>query len=168
MTDAAAPAVHATPSEEGLLVVLADDQQTDQPVDIARLVALAEHSLRTEGVIAGEAGLTFVTEDAMAELHEAHMGESGPTDVLSFPLDAIDPGPGPILLGDIVVCPVVAAANAPSHTGDLAAELDLLVVHGVLHLLGHDHAEPDEEAAMQAREQAALASFDPPRVKDGQ
>ncbi len=100
------------------------------------------------------------------------MGKPGPTDVLAFPIDAPDvevwplpgadqprsrPGPGrpgdlPLLLGDVVVCPAVAAAQAPDHAGTVDDELALLVVHGVLHVLGYDHAEDAERAAMRARE----------------
>jgi probable rRNA maturation factor len=92
--------------------------------------------------------------------------------VLAFPLDAhdvtelvipagatrgpdrapIDPGDMPLLLGDVVICPAVAAAQAPEHAGTLDDELALLLVHGILHVLGHDHAEPAEALAMRARE----------------
>ena len=65
----------------------------------------------------------------------------------------------PVLLGDVVICPAVAAAQAPSHAGTLADELALLVVHGVLHVLGHDHARLDEAATMQARERELLQRF---------
>jgi probable rRNA maturation factor len=76
--------------------------------------------------------------------------------VLSFPIDG--PGTDPdALVGDVVVCPAVARRNAPTHAGTYEAELDLLVVHGVLHVLGHDHADPEEEAAMRARERFHLA-----------
>ncbi|HSP02467.1 MAG TPA: rRNA maturation RNase YbeY, partial [Acidimicrobiales bacterium] len=121
----------------------------------------------------------------MAELNERHMGKSGPTDVLAFPIDddglehgrwpdngtsgpdrpPLDMDDVPVLLGDVVVCPSVAAAQAaehagqPQHDGTLEDEVALLVVHGILHVLGHDHAEPDETAAMQAKEQSHLAAF---------
>jgi probable rRNA maturation factor len=78
--------------------------------------------------------------------------------VLSFPLDAdLEPGYvpaewGPLLLGDIVVCPAIAAGNAANHAGTVDDELALLVVHGILHVLGHDHADPEETAVMRARE----------------
>jgi probable rRNA maturation factor len=70
-----------------------------------------------------------------------------------------DPGDPPLLLGDVVICPAVAARNAPTHAGTYDDELALLVVHGVLHVLGMDHAEPEEEAAMQAKERDLLARF---------
>ncbi len=128
--------------------------------------------------------LRFVDVAAMADLNRQHLGGDGPTDVLSFPLDgpdlaaggdragwagraaagprapAVDPDPGdrpPLLLGDLVICPAVAVANAPGHAGTADDEIALLVVHGVLHLLGMDHAEPDERRAMQAAERDLLA-----------
>jgi probable rRNA maturation factor len=89
------------------------------------------------------------------------MGVSGPTDVLAFPVDdpAMVPDGIPVLLGDVVVCLSVAARQAPTHAGDYDSELSLLIVHGVLHLLGHDHAEPAETEAMQARERLHLARY---------
>ncbi len=68
-----------------------------------------------------------------------------------------DYGPVPIHLGDVMVCPQVAARQAPDHTGSLPAELSLLVIHGVLHVLGHDHAEPGQTARMRGRERQHLA-----------
>ena len=116
--------------------------------------------------------LLFVDEAAIATLNEEHLGERGPTDVLSFPLDfPLDSGAGsgvaaPLLVGDVVVCPEVAARNAPQHAGTTDDELALLVVHGVLHLLGHDHAEVDERARMQQRERALLAALHGPLAGD--
>ena len=80
------------------------------------------------------------------------MGTAGPTDVLAFPID-LDDSTGPRVLGDVVICPTVAAAQAPAG---VAAELSLLVVHGVLHVLGHDHATPEDERAMWAKQSALL------------
>jgi probable rRNA maturation factor len=142
-----------------------DEQDHDEPgaavVDLARWVALAEGVLAAEGVAAGELTLAFVDEPDMVELNQEHMGESYATDVLSFPIDADlalggtagrDPDGEPLLLGDVVVCPRVAVANAPAHAGTVDDELALLVVHGVLHVLGHDHATAEDTARMQARE----------------
>lgn len=137
--------------------VVASDEQSAVTVDAARWAALARDVLVAEGR-AGELTLTFVERDEIAELNREHLGVDGPTDVLSFPLDAAlgadDPSaPGvPVLLGDVVVCPAVAAEAAPEHAGTLDDELALLVVHGVLHVLGHDHAEPEETAIMRAAE----------------
>jgi probable rRNA maturation factor len=166
-------------ADEGELEVFVADEQAAHPVDVARWEALARNVLETEGV-SGEAelALIFVDEATMAELNERFMGHDGPTDVLAFPIDddaeigvgrspdggtnGPDRTPGddvPLLLGDVVVCPAVAARNAPSHAGTYDDELALLVVHGILHVLGHDHAEPDEAERMQARERDLLARF---------
>ena len=152
--------------------VLIADRQNDVQIDTRRYRVLVRQLLEAEGVPPGtETAVTFVGRDEMAELNEAHMGHAGPTDVLAFPLDLV---PGPHvpdeasirLAGDIVVCPAVAAVNAeagkgsrPGHDGSVTAEIDLLVVHGVLHLLGMDHAEPAEAAAMRARETEHLRSL---------
>lgn len=134
------------------VTVVVSDEQHEVPVDADRWAALAEAALGAEGCV-GELTLTFVDPDEMAALNHEHMGSAGPTDVLSFPLDPFgDDTPGPSLIGDIVICPVVAASAAPGHAGTLDDELALLIVHGVLHIVGHDHAEPDEARAMRARE----------------
>lgn len=136
------------------MTVVATDDQGDEPVDLDRWAALATAVLDDEGA-EGELNLLFVDEAAIAELNVEHMGHEGPTDVLSFPIDGPDAGPDG-LLGDVVVCPAVARRQAPGAYED---ELALLVVHGVLHVLGHDHAEPDESAVMRAREVAHLERF---------
>ncbi len=139
--------------------VIVDDQQTDVEIDAPRWAALARAALQSERA-AGELTLTFVDRAEMTDLNREHMGGDGPTDVLSFPLDALDaPIPGePVLLGDVVVCPAVASVAAPAHAGTLDDELALLVVHGCLHVMGYDHAEPDETAVMRARELELLAT----------
>jgi probable rRNA maturation factor len=95
----------------------------------------------------------------MAALNEEHMGATGPTDVLSFPMDDQPVAGVPTLLGDIVVCPDVALDQSAEHAGTFDDELALLVVHGLLHVLGHDHAEPGEAALMREREMALLTSL---------
>ena len=152
------------------VVVVAADEQTDQPVDLERWSTLARQAFESRGVKAGEANLLFVDRSEMTQIHAQHMGEERCTDVLSFPIDAGDEVPvgdtllgdillGDILLGDIVICPSYAAEQAPNHAGTYEDELALLIVHGVLHILGMDHAEPDEQAAMQAAERELLARF---------
>jgi len=164
------------------------DEQDDQPVDVARWVRLAEDVLAAEKVKRdSELSLLFVDEASMAVLNERHMGKAGPTDVLAFPIDddAVEPGRWPdngtagpdrpaleldelpSLLGDVVVCPTVAARQAPEHAGaghdgTVDDEIAVLVVHGILHVLGMDHAEPDETAAMQAKERSLLERFHRP------
>ena len=122
-----------------------DDRQ-DVPVDVDGLIGLAAECLMGEGAADSELSVSFVTEDEIADLHVRYMDDEGPTDVLAFPLDEADEGDIRVL-GDVVVCPAVAVRNNPS---DPATEMRLLLVHGILHLLGHDHEEEDERAAMWA------------------
>ena len=130
--------------------VLIDDRQ-DLAVDRDGLAELARRVLIGEGVADSELSLSFVTAEEIAALHERYLNEAGPTDVLSFPLDEEDRDEAGVrLLGDVVVAPTVAAAD---NRDDPAAELRLLVVHGILHLLGHDHDDPEERAAMWARQE---------------
>jgi probable rRNA maturation factor len=129
------------PEGEGPTVLVSDRQS--QSVDVNALAALAAEVLAGEGRADAELSLSFVGEDEMADLHVRYMDEPGPTDVLSFPLD--EDG----LVGDVVVCPAVAARANPEHPEQ---ELRLLVTHGILHLLGYDHEEDDERAAMWERQ----------------
>ena len=97
--------------------------------------------------------VTAVDEDTIAELNEKRMDKTGPTDVLAFPMDELRPGkvnedPEEGVLGDLVLCPAVAERQAVEAGHPTQAELDLLTVHGILHLLGYDHAEPEEHAEM--------------------
>jgi Predicted metal-dependent hydrolase len=103
----------------------------------------------------------MVDEDSITDLNREHMGADGPTDVLAFPVDdpAEVPGDLPVLLGDVVICPAVAARQAKGVDGGLQGEMSLLLVHGILHLLGHDHAEHEEREVMQRREGELLAGF---------
>jgi probable rRNA maturation factor len=119
-------------------------------VDHQPLVTLAEQTLLGEGIAEVELSVSLVSTQEMAGLHERYMGEPGPTDVLSFPLDEQAPDGGPRLLGDVVICPEVAA----SQNEDLEAELRLLLVHGILHLLGYDHQEEAARRAMWDRQEA--------------
>ena len=115
------------------------------------LAALARDTLIAEGLERVELSLSFVDDDEMAALHERYMQEDGPTDVLTFPLDDDDiDESGVRVLGDVVICPAVAARNNP---GDPHAELRLLAVHGVLHVLGYDHEQDGERAKMWERQE---------------
>ncbi|MFM7718706.1 MAG: rRNA maturation RNase YbeY [Actinomycetota bacterium] len=127
--------------------VLVDDRQ-DLPLDLAVLADLARDCLRAEGAERAELSVSLVTEDEIAALHERYAGEPGPTDVLSFPLGGEDDA-GVRFLGDVVVAPAYAARTA----GDVAAEVRLLLVHGILHLLGYDHEEDAERAEMWGRQE---------------
>jgi probable rRNA maturation factor len=128
--------------------VLVSDRQT-LPVDEAGLVDLARTTLLGEGLGAVELSVSFVDDAEMEELHVRYMDEPGPTDVLSFPLDE-EEHHGVRVLGDVVIAPAVAARNNPD---DPAAELRLLLVHGILHVLGYDHEDAEERAAMWARQE---------------
>jgi probable rRNA maturation factor len=109
-----------------------------------------------------ELSLVLVDEATMTTLHERYMGEPGPTDVLAFPMDELsdDASDGETdLVGDVVLCPVIAAAQALEAGHDTAAELRLLCTHGVLHLLGYDHHEPDEQREMFGLQARLLGSY---------
>ena len=111
-----------------------------------------------------EVAVVLVDETAMEQLHVQWMGESGPTDVLSFPMDELRPGrDGELsaegILGDIVLCPTVAKNQATAAGHSVMEELQMLTVHGLLHLLGYDHAEPEEEAEMFGLQGSILKAF---------
>jgi probable rRNA maturation factor len=151
-------------------------------VDEARLAALARHvldGLRVHPL--AELSVLLVDEAAMTGLHQRWMGEDGPTDVLAFPMDELGlPPPGgsqaehgtddetaETLLGDVVLCPQVAVEQACKAEHSVQDELDLLCTHGILHLLGYDHAEPDEHATMFALQDRLLAGWRSERDADG-
>ena len=108
--------------------------------------------------------IRFVDLATMEDLHIKHMDEPGPTDVLSFPMDELEPGTDQELapegiLGDIVVCPEFAEPQAEMAGHTVMNEILLLITHGILHLLGYDHAEPDEEAVMFGLQRTILEQF---------
>jgi probable rRNA maturation factor len=143
-----------------MAVFCADEQE--RSVDIERLAALAAHVLRDQRVPdAMELNVLCIDPGAMTELNVHHMGGTGPTDVLAFPMDM--PGESlagePAILGDVVLCPEVAARQAAEHDTTYDAELELLLVHGILHLLGHDHVEEEERRVMFGLTDRLLASF---------
>jgi len=132
-------------------VFLADEQGLE--VDVDDLVALAQRVLEVQRVPADmEVALLLVDEDTIAGLNRQHLGHEGPTDVLAFPIDEPGESPpaGPAILGDVVVCPAVAHRQAQERGVAPHAELQLLTVHGLLHLFGMDHAEQEEERTMFA------------------
>jgi probable rRNA maturation factor len=155
MSDDPSPGGHTTSPSPAVLV--SDRYEGPATVDVDGLVELARRTLLAEGLAEGELSLSFVDEAEIEDLHVRYLHEPGPTDVLSFPLDGEDER-GVRVLGDVVIAPAVAARNNPD---DPAAELRLLVVHGVLHLLGYDHEEEDEKAQMWAR-QLAYSGVDTP------
>jgi len=134
-------------------------------VDEAALQRLSAYALDAMHVHQeAELAIVLVDEAAMEQLHVQWMDEPGPTDVLSFPMDELRPGtedmPTPAgLLGDVVLCPQVAQAQAETAGHSLMDELLLLTTHGILHLLGFDHAEPDEEREMFGIQRDILIGF---------
>jgi probable rRNA maturation factor len=132
----------------GKPTVLISNRQT-LPVDERELAALARETLSGEGLSEAELSVSFVDDAEIEELHVRYLNERGPTDVLAFPLDEVGPD-GSRLLGDVVIAPAVAARSNPS---DPAGELRLLLVHGILHLLGYDHEDEAERAAMWSRQE---------------
>ena len=139
--------------------------ETEHSVDEARVLKLASFALDRMKIHPGaELAIMFVDEQAMEELHIQWMDEPGPTDVLSFPMDELRPGtehePTPAgLLGDIVICPAVAIRQAETAGYETIDEVLLLTAHGLLHLLGFDHLEPDEEKEMFGIQKSILEAF---------
>lgn len=134
-------------------------------IDLDRVQALAIHvrdELKLHPMV--DVGIIFVDEEPMTELHIKWMDEPGPTDVLSFPMDELRPGsdlvPSPEgVLGDIVICPQVAAKQAEAAGHETINEVLLLATHGMLHLVGFDHAEPEEEKEMFGLQRQFLDTF---------
>ncbi len=153
------------------------------PVDEQQLVRVARHVLDRLGVSPlAELSVLLVDQDAMEKLHVRWMGEPGPTDVLAFPMDELDlrgsrgvghggsdepEDPGPAVLGDVVLCPAVAARQAEQAGHGPEDELQLLCTHGVLHLLGYDHGDPTEHAEMFGLQEELLGSWRAARADGG-
>ena len=134
-------------------------------IDETRVLRLVEYILGAMHVSPdAELAIVLVDEGAMEALHVQWMDEPGPTDVLSFPMDELRPGTDdaptpPGLLGDIVLCPQVAETQAQAAGHSTLDELILLTTHGLLHLLGFDHAEPEEEKVMFGIQRDILLGF---------
>lgn len=145
-------------------ISLSDEQ--DDPLPSEPLIELAAAALVAEELPQStQLSITLVGADRMAELNGSYMGKTGPTDVLSFPIEdfaagvaAVDADGPPLLLGDILICPEVVRANAAAAGVAFEDEMALMVVHGVLHLLGRDHVIESEAEAMEQREREILAS----------
>lgn len=134
-------------------------------IDESVLLRLTQHNLAALHVSPdADVAIVLVDEGAMEQLHLQWMDEPGPTDVLSFPMDELRPGTEdqptpPGLLGDIVLCPQVAETQAEAAGHSTMDELILLTTHGLLHLLGYDHAEPEEEREMFGLQRELIAAF---------
>ncbi len=131
-------------------------------VGLARLATFALDQLRIHPQ--AELSILLVDEGTMSAYHEKYMGEPGATDVLSFPMDELRPPgeedePPEGLLGDVVLCPAVTDRQAAEHGRTSTAEAEYLLVHGILHLLGFDHAEPEEKAAMFGLKDKIIAAW---------
>ncbi|WP_086825707.1 rRNA maturation RNase YbeY [Allokutzneria sp. NRRL B-24872] len=143
-------------------------------VEETSIVAAARFALDRMNVSPlAELSVLLVELDVMSDLHERWMDLPGPTDVMAFPMDELDSarrpdaaGVGPALLGDIVLCPAFAKDQARKAGHALIDELHLLTVHGVLHLLGYDHAEPEEEKEMFSLQNRILADFQAQRADE--
>jgi len=139
--------------------------ESELEVDLTRVQSLAEHvreALRLHPLV--DVGVIFVDEAPMTDLHVRWMDEPGPTDVLSFPMDELRPGSEEMLsaegvLGDVVICPQVARRQAQVAGHEEINEILMLLTHGMLHLVGFDHAEPEEEKEMFALQKELLDSF---------
>ena len=148
--------------------------ESDIPVDEASLAALCRHLLGELDVNPlAELSVLLIDVDYMASLNEKWMDTPGPTDVLAFPMDELDTArrpdesdPSPSLLGDVVLCPAVAIKQASAAGHSFDAEIQMLTAHGVLHLLGYDHAEPDEEREMFAVQRRLLEGWQKLRADD--
>ena len=139
--------------------------ETDVDVELDEIHDCARYAMDAMFVHPNvELSIRIIDEAAMKTLHVQWMDEPGPTDVLSFPMDELRPGtddvPTPAgLLGDIVVCPQVAEAQAKTAGHSVLDEIELLTAHGLLHLLGFDHAEPEDEREMFGVQRDILVGF---------
>ena len=137
-------------------VFVANEQELQ--VDEARLSRLAKHVLESEDVDDGaELSVLLVGRDHIKRLNARFAGDDYATDVLSFPM--MEDEESSLLLGDVVICPDIARSNAAKVGHDMGAELELLLVHGTLHLLGYDHDEEEEKTRMEERQRQLLAAF---------
>ena len=139
--------------------------ESGRDVDVRRLSTLSRFVMDRMRVHAlAELCIKAVDEQTIAELNEQWMDKQGPTDVLAFPMDELRPGlvgeePEEGVLGDLVLCPGVAERQGETAGHGTVAELDLLTVHGILHLLGYDHAEPEEHKEMFGLQDELLAAW---------
>jgi probable rRNA maturation factor len=157
------------PVEPGVPSVRSSDNRTGDrtEVDLDALSELFAAALHREGISPqAEASLTLLDPGEIALLKQQYLdGDGSATDVLSFPMDgAICPeesagGPSTWMVGDLLLCPQVAATQAPEHAGNLNDELEVLVIHGTLHLLGWDHVEKEERKLMWQRERELFTAL---------
>jgi probable rRNA maturation factor len=143
--------------------------ESGRELDVARLADLSRFVMdRMRVHPMAELCIKAVDEPTIAELNEHWMEKQGPTDVLAFPMDELRPGlvneePEEGVLGDLVLCPDIAAKQGEAAGHGTEAEIELLTVHGILHLLGYDHAEPEEHKEMFGLQDELLAAWRAPR-----
>jgi probable rRNA maturation factor len=139
--------------------------ESERDLDVTGLAALSRFVMdRMRVHPLAELCIKAVDEPTIAQLNEQWMDTSGPTDVLAFPMDELRPGtvgeePTEGVLGDLVLCPAVAERQGASAGHGTEAEIELLTVHGILHLLGYDHAEPEEHRVMFGLQDELLAAW---------
>lgn len=139
--------------------------ETEVDIDGTEFADLAAFVLESMHVsVDAELSITFIDPEPMEELHLRWLDLPGPTDVMSFPMDQLRPGhpnsPTPAgTLGDLVICPQVAAAQALKAGHSAVEEMLLLTTHGILHLLGYDHSEPEEKRQMFDLQRRLLLTF---------
>ncbi|MGO1622700.1 rRNA maturation RNase YbeY [Flaviflexus sp.] len=147
------------------MIEYADESGYEPVLDGEEISGLARYVLDEMRIHpASDLTVMLVDEATMSDLHVKWMDEEGPTDVLSFPMDEVRPAPAghePVegLLGDVVVCPTVAAEQAQVAGHATIEEVLLLVTHGILHVLGYDHATPEEEREMFGLQRKLLLNF---------
>lgn len=167
----------------GAVEVFVANEQSDEVLDLDRIRKLAEEVLSSEDAPSGtEVSIICVDEDAMRSLSRRFLGIDESTDVLAFPIDGemeeetvetapggrvIWPEDGPVILGDVVICPAVTRRYAQETRQRFEEEIDLVVVHGLLHLLGYDHATEEEQAVMDERQRSLLERFSRVPRQDG-
>jgi probable rRNA maturation factor len=154
-----------TPGEQGPAVSIEVLNESGHQLDVHRLAGLSRFVLEQMRVHPlAELCIKAVDEPTMATLNEQWMEKEGPTDVLAFPMDELRPGlvneePEEGVLGDLVLCPAVAEKQGATAGHGTQAEIDVLTVHGVLHLLGYDHAAPEEQREMFGLQDQLLAAW---------
>ncbi len=153
------PREGATPSSVDMDVFVANEQ-SDVVLDERRLVELARVAAEEEGVpLRSELSILLLERPAMGNLKEKYFGEPGVTDVLAFPMDDQTSSEEPHMLGDIVICPDVAREQAEENGSTVLEEVELLLVHGFLHLVGYDHVQPQDARMMRHRERKIIQEF---------
>ena len=161
----AAPARPAAPSpgDPGVTIEIIDE--SGHELDVKHLAALSRFVMDEMRVHPlAELCVKAVDEATIAQLNEQWMEKEGPTDVLAFPMDELRPGlvneePEEGVLGDLVLCPAIAATQGEAAGHGTLAEIELLTTHGILHLLGYDHAEPEEHREMFGLQDTLLARW---------